>query len=606
MENKKLSPKNKLIMLVFVLVIICVIAIPIWTSDAGSIYIRSLKELFFEPFELSESQKEELCTWLQSNTVKLNTVQPGSGFEDLMPLKDTIGNTRIIALGEAAHLNRDFYKVKHRLVEFLVTEMGFNLFAIESTFAGALQLNDYILNGEGDPQRALAALSYPAWNTEEVLDVVKWMKQYNSAHERKIKFYGFDLKPACGSANGVYDYLKKTGLTDKYDDLLSYIKNPWTAAKLRGAVKNEHDTTKEQVKELIAYLESVMPERSSSTFKDWDLAIQYSRVILQYIEFYSLSSISDATDYRDKCMAENVQWMMQHESDSKAVLWAANAHVTKAPYGGTMGYHLYQKYGDDIMIVALLRNKKYDSESDMIQGDDISLGVFGRDNGTLEAALSQAGLNRAFLNLRSLPKGIISDYFNNPILANSGAKTLYPQSFDAVLFLESTSNAQALKTGKVRTFNVIQQPSNLDFEQVEDGMPKDWMSQMGQSRAEYEVTISNEQPYSGKTCGMVRRKPGKAFHGAFGNICQIIDGAKYSGMQLELSAEVLVNQGTAYLWVSVNSQKHPPVSKEIIINSNSWQEYSLSFDVPPDVKKISFGLAYVGSSSAYIDNIKIE
>lgn len=65
----------------------------------------------------------------------------------MQPLKGMIGDARIVALGEAAHMNRDFYRVKHRMVEFLVNEMDFTVFAIEATFAGALELNDYILTG---------------------------------------------------------------------------------------------------------------------------------------------------------------------------------------------------------------------------------------------------------------------------------------------------------------------------------------------------------------------------------------------------------------------------------------------------------------------------
>jgi hypothetical protein len=121
------------------------------------------------------------------------------------------------------------------MIEFLVEEMDFTVFAIEATFAGALELNDYVLTGDGDPQRALASLIYPAWNTEEVLALVNWMREYNATHEKKVKFYGFDNKPATGSAKTVYRYLRKTNGTNDYDQVLSSTMNHWTAGQLTSA-----------------------------------------------------------------------------------------------------------------------------------------------------------------------------------------------------------------------------------------------------------------------------------------------------------------------------------------------------------------------------------
>jgi len=205
-------------------------------------HIRGMVSLFSGPPKLSAEQETELHEWLKENTIVLDSIQAGSGFEDMQPLKAMIGDARIVALGEV-HLNGDFYKVKHRMVEFLVNEMGFTVFAIEATFAGALELNDYILTGNGDPQRALGALVYPAWNTEEVLAMVNWMREYNSTHEKKVKFYGFDNKPATGSAKAVYNYLRKTNGTEDYNQILSVMMNPWTAGQLnRGPKEKINDT----------------------------------------------------------------------------------------------------------------------------------------------------------------------------------------------------------------------------------------------------------------------------------------------------------------------------------------------------------------------------
>jgi hypothetical protein len=108
-------------------------------------YVRSLIPFFSEPPELSAEETAELQTWLKENAVHLKTIEAGSSFDDMQPLKAKIGDARIVSLGESSHHNRSFSIAKHRMVEFLVNEMGFTVFAIEATFSGALELNDYIL-----------------------------------------------------------------------------------------------------------------------------------------------------------------------------------------------------------------------------------------------------------------------------------------------------------------------------------------------------------------------------------------------------------------------------------------------------------------------------
>ena len=51
-----------------------------------------------------------------------------------MPLKKIIGEARIVALGEATHGTHEFFQMKHRMLEFLVEEMGFNTFAMEAAW----------------------------------------------------------------------------------------------------------------------------------------------------------------------------------------------------------------------------------------------------------------------------------------------------------------------------------------------------------------------------------------------------------------------------------------------------------------------------------------
>jgi erythromycin esterase len=53
-------------------------------------------------------------------------------------------------------------------------------------------------------------------------------------------------------------------------------------------------------------------------------------------------------------MAENVTWLLdQAGPDAKIILWAHNSHVADVslPEGTSMGYHLREQYGQDLVIV---------------------------------------------------------------------------------------------------------------------------------------------------------------------------------------------------------------------------------------------------------------
>ena len=427
----------------------------LWLVGVRIGHVRFLILQFSSPPELSTEEIAELHAWLNEDAVHLKTVAAGSGFDDMQPLKAMIGDSRIVALGEAAHGNRDFHRVKHRMFEFLVNEMDFTVFAIEATFAGALELNDYIVNGNGTPESALAALLYRAWRSEAMLDMVKWMRQHNATHERKIKFYGFDDKPATRSAKAVYDYLRKTDGTKDYDQLLSSLMELSTAPRSWPTRNEELAHATEQIKNLVVHLASQRPaharpdsDEEIRNQKEWSLALQHAWVLLQNAELHGAASISEASDVRDKHMADNVRWIMDYEEGAKIVLGAANPHIMAMPISEGKGSLLRRTYGNDLMVFGLLRNRK---------GREM-----GALPGTFEAILTQAGLEIAVIDLHSLPKGAVSRYFNAARKTDNGVSYVLPWTYDAILFIESTTNARLVEAGNLEATAPTVQSSTVD------------------------------------------------------------------------------------------------------------------------------------------------
>lgn len=146
--------------------------------------------------EMAEDDARALSAWLLENAVPVRGVRAGGGFADLRPLKRILHGVRIVGLGEATHGTREFFLFKHRLLEFLVREMGFTVFAIESGREACLPIDRYVRHGEGDAAGALAGQGYWTWDTEEVLAMIRWMREHNRTvpEERKVGFFGLDAR----------------------------------------------------------------------------------------------------------------------------------------------------------------------------------------------------------------------------------------------------------------------------------------------------------------------------------------------------------------------------------------------------------------------------
>jgi erythromycin esterase-like protein len=139
-------------------------------------------------------QEPSAADWIRARAIPLTTAEPGHGFADMQPLKAVIGNARIVSLGEATHGTREFFQLKHRILEFLASEMRFTIFSIEASMPEAYRLNDYVLDGKGDPAALLKGMYFWTWDTEEVLAMIRWMREFNQSGKGRVQFTGFDMQ----------------------------------------------------------------------------------------------------------------------------------------------------------------------------------------------------------------------------------------------------------------------------------------------------------------------------------------------------------------------------------------------------------------------------
>ncbi|MGI4873881.1 MAG: erythromycin esterase family protein [Janthinobacterium lividum] len=131
---------------------------------------------------------------LNQQLAPLSAVRAGSGFADLAPLAAVVAPARVVGLGECTHGTHEVFQLKHRLLEYLVTQQGFTTLALEVDYGWGEILNEYIQTGAGDSLAVHQAAGFNLWNTTEFWDMVEWIWAYNQQHAAKIRYVGIDMQ----------------------------------------------------------------------------------------------------------------------------------------------------------------------------------------------------------------------------------------------------------------------------------------------------------------------------------------------------------------------------------------------------------------------------
>jgi len=314
-----------------------------WYDDF-EIFIDGEKFADLKP-RLTEPTLEELA-WLKKHIYPLKTFEPNTiSDQDLNVLKKLVGDAKVVALGESTHGSSEIFKMKHRLIKYLAENENFDIFSIEANMPESYRLNKYIIEGKGNPADLIKGMYFWTWSTQEVLEMVKWMKTHNTP-KPKIKFTGFDMQFYFGSIKELelafqnqgeilqnVSELKKEleGVSEPSNELQKIILSPQKAKKINNLIS------------LIK--KSVSTSELSITKKEW--LLQNTRIIEQYLDKNSIS--------RDKYMVENLLWIKAQNPKSKIAIWAHNGHIMKR--GHSMGKFLADSLSNDYVTIGFTFHK---------------------------------------------------------------------------------------------------------------------------------------------------------------------------------------------------------------------------------------------------------
>ena len=145
---------------------------------------------------------------------RLHGTDPGLSKNDLEPLRTIVGKATVVSLGESFHTSGGYYEMKHRLFRFLVEQMGFRAFAIESPWEDADLVGRYVETCDGSAEEALRGL-FGVWQSTETRELVEWMCEWNRAHSKpkdKLVFFGFDVQQPDQDGAALIAFLERIGV----------------------------------------------------------------------------------------------------------------------------------------------------------------------------------------------------------------------------------------------------------------------------------------------------------------------------------------------------------------------------------------------------------
>jgi erythromycin esterase len=340
-----------------------------------------LRLLFLLAFSQLRAQAPADIARLNQQLTPITAVRAGSGFADLAPLAPVVASARVVGLGECTHGTHEVFQLKHRLLEYLVTQQGFTTLALEVDYGWGEILNEYIQTGAGDSLLVRQAAGFNLWDTTEFWDMVAWMRAYNQQHAAKIRYVGLDMQDPRPNLLRLEHFA-----TQQADTVLrrrvQNLRTAYAAPDQASADTKQHLVRLSD--DLVQHLQTVAAPAAMQ---------QHGQVLRQWA--------AQPTDLkRDQAMAANVAWLLGQEPTAKVVLWAHNMHIRRDEYQPRMGQYLSKQLGPAYVAVGFATGHGTASVFNA-GGSAHALALTPPVPNSFEAWLDQATPPTYLLNLRS-------------------------------------------------------------------------------------------------------------------------------------------------------------------------------------------------------------
>lgn len=257
-------------------------------------------------------------------------------------------DARAIGIGEATHGNHEFQVAKLEVLQKLVETGNCKSLSLEISVGEGAYINDAIHNKDDvDFEELVGELDYPLYDTPDMANLFKWMKEYNEgrSYEDSVAFYGVDMQGSHWGVKYLLPFCKEFP-NEFGDDVITKLT----------ALDDDPDTDtlndEQFFKDLKEKLLSVKDPRH-------EIAALVAESVLEDIASPSFSEDANSYgEYRDSSMAKNFKTISEIEERrgySQVLISAHNGHVMRGPaesYGEiSMGSHIDKLFDGKYFII---------------------------------------------------------------------------------------------------------------------------------------------------------------------------------------------------------------------------------------------------------------
>jgi erythromycin esterase len=361
--------------------------------------------------------------WIQNEAIPFSVDSFQTFNAAVDKLTTSLGDSlELLGFGEALHGGKDILNLRNRLFYRLVERYGFSAIALESSFPRGHVVNEYVAGcGSQQSYEAVAesGFSHGFGRLDANRELVEWMRIYNadSAHQVKLRFYGFDSPTEMSFSdsprqilNFVLDYLcsidSDTGsrYRDRIDRLIGADSDWENPAAMMDPTKSigcspAAATLRIETENLIAELRTRRPELAAKSNESQYLeALHYARQGRQLLNYHA--AIAQKTDkpqeriirplgIRDLMMADNLEYIVSRERGrGKVLAFAHNSHLQRGKSQWQLGSYLLTWWPVGSHLNEML-GSRYAVIGSAVGVSDVN-GIGTPEAGTLEACLTAA------------------------------------------------------------------------------------------------------------------------------------------------------------------------------------------------------------------------
>lgn len=289
--------------------------------------------------------------WLKQNIISFSLDSTKDETKEFESLKKSIGDSRIVLLGEESHGDGTTLETKVRLVKFLHQSMGFTVLAFEANQFNAERAWQDVIEKKS-PLTALQNSIPPIWGEAKEIQPLLEYIYLQSTSKAPLSISGFDCQ-----VEGTYiresfkpdflSYLKEKRIefvdsTEEnyffrtFDALIfnkGYIniKNKPFSEKTAywDSLKKQRMPFEQLLEQKIAELQNIK-EKKGELFSQFLISTKKYLPGILYLNAIDKTNKNVLYNLRDSVMASNLVWLVnKYYPKQKVIVWAASYHLAK-------------------------------------------------------------------------------------------------------------------------------------------------------------------------------------------------------------------------------------------------------------------------------------